>query len=90
MELKNYTKVLVENKLDKLIQKSKVCNCEQCRLDITAIALNNLKPKYIVSPKGEFYAKLSVLEQQYEIDVVSAIIKAIEVVSENPRHNLKA
>ena len=88
MELRNYVEILVENNIDKLIKKSNVCNCEQCRSDITAIALNNLKPKYIVSEKGQFYAKLSILEQQNQINIISEILKAIEIVSKNPRHNL--
>lgn len=88
MQIKNYTENLVEYKIDKLIQKSGVCNCPRCTADIKALALNQLKPKYVVSSKGECYAKLSVLEKQTEIDVISAITKAIEIVSKNPRHDL--
>ncbi len=90
IELRNYTEILVENNLDKIMKKSDVCNCEKCRADITALALNDLKPQYVVSEKGECFAKLSILENQTQINVISAIIKAIEVVSSNPRHNTGA
>ncbi|MDE6181767.1 MAG: late competence development ComFB family protein [Eubacteriales bacterium] len=86
MEIKNYTEVLVANKLDELIAKSGVCDCERCKADITAIALNKLSPKYVVSAKGECYAKLSLFENQFAIDVISTITKAIDIVSKNPRH----
>lgn len=86
MEIKNYTEVLVANKIDELVAKNDVCDCKRCKADITAIALNNLKPKYIVSEKGECYAKLSLFENQLSIDVISSITKGIDIVSKNPRH----
>lgn len=86
MEIKNYTEVLVSNKINELIAKNGVCDCERCKADITAIALNNLKPKYVVSEKGECYAKLSLFENQLSIDVISSITKGIDIVSKNPRH----
>ncbi|HOH89167.1 MAG TPA: late competence development ComFB family protein, partial [Bacillota bacterium] len=63
------------------------CKCDKCRLDIIALALNSLPSKYVVSAKGELYAKVSELEQQFDIDVGTAIIKAAFLVNENPRHN---
>jgi competence protein ComFB len=85
-KLKNYMEELVINKTSELLKIMNICDCEKCRLDIMAIALNELPTKYVVSEKGELYTKLNELEQQFEIDVETAIIKAAVLVSKNPKH----
>ncbi len=89
-ELSNYMEKLVFNKFDE-VKRSRpdICSCEQCRLDICAIALNNIAPRYIVSNKGEIFTKLDMMETQFGIDVLMAISKAIAVVGANPRHHAK-
>lgn len=87
-KLKNYMEELVIVKTDELLKLMNMCQCEKCRLDIIAIALNDLPTKYVVSEKGELYTKLNELEQQFEIDVETAIIKAAVLVSRNPKHNV--
>ncbi len=64
------------------------CQCEKCILDIAAIALNSLSPKYVVTEKGYLYAKANNMNPQFNTDVVTAVTKAIEIVSKNPRHGL--
>lgn len=85
-KLKNYMEELVSTKTDELLKFMNICQCEKCRLDIIAIALNELPTKYVVSEKGELYTKLNELEQQFEIDVETAIVKAAVLVSKNPKH----
>ncbi len=85
-EISNYMEILVEQELDNMIEKMGVCKCDRCRLDIKALALNSLKPKYIVTGSGKLYTKISLLQQQFEVDVLSAITKAILIVKEHPRH----
>lgn len=65
---------------------SKVCKCDLCIDDIMAKALNNLKPYYITTKKGEIYAEYSSLETQHQAEVISEVIKAIEFVSKHPNH----
>lgn len=87
-ELVNSMEKLVFNKLDEMLKARKdLCNCEQCRLDIAAIALNNLSPKYLVTDRGKLYAKIDMMETQFSVNVVMAISKGIEVVSKQPRHS---
>ncbi|NLY53653.1 MAG: late competence development ComFB family protein, partial [Firmicutes bacterium] len=62
------------------------CFCERCLLDITALALNRLPPRYVVCDQGEAYVRTGFLDQQFEVDVLYAILEAIRVVQENPRH----
>ncbi|NLC11054.1 MAG: late competence development ComFB family protein [Firmicutes bacterium] len=73
--------------LDEILEKEKnICKCEQCRLDIAAIALNNLPPRYVVTSKGASYARADLLEMQKYIDIMGAISKGIKLVKEHPRH----
>lgn len=84
--IKNYMEDIVEMFLDNIIKDMDVCKCDQCRADIIAIVLNQLPTKYVVTKEGETYSKTNILIQQFEIDVISAIAKATELVKKNPRH----
>jgi len=84
--IKNYMEYLVEMNLDHIAEGLGCCLCEKCRADITALALNHLPSKYVVSDEGEVFTKMSALQQQAEIDVTSAIMQAALTVSKNPRH----
>ncbi|MCL2564982.1 MAG: late competence development ComFB family protein [Defluviitaleaceae bacterium] len=84
--IKNYMSDLVENSLDTIAQNINCCLCDRCRMDIMALALNNLPSKYIVTDEGGVYAKTSLLAQQFEVDVLAATMNAVMLVSKNPRH----
>jgi len=85
--LKNYMEECTWEFLDEVLTKyPEVCNCESCRYDIAAIALNNLPPRYVVREKGEIYSKASMLRIQYRADIYAALTKAIFQVKESPRH----
>lgn len=86
-KLKNYMEDIVKLYMDDLIKQMDVCKCEQCLADILAITLNNLPTKYVVTNEGETYSKTSILIQQFEIDVISEVTKAAELVRKNPRHS---
>ena len=73
--------------MKEILSDINVCTCDKCLLDIAAIALNDLPPKYIVTEKGELYSKIDTLRQQFEVDVIAAITKAAVLVKRNPRHN---
>lgn len=86
-ELVNYMEKLVFGKLNEvLVTRKDICKCEQCRLDIAAIALNNLAPRYIVTDRGKIYTKLDMMETQFGVDVLMAISKGLNIVAANPRH----
>lgn len=87
MKLHNHMEDLVLSYVDKLLpQFDSVCNCEKCRLDIAALALNNLPGMYSVTEIGEVYSKIKEMETQYVADVTKEITKAIEIVSIRPEH----
>ena len=84
--IKNYMEEIVFNQMKEVLTDINVCSCEKCMMDIAAIALNDLHPKYIVPEKGELYSKINALGQQFEVDVVAAITKAAVLVKRRPRH----
>ena len=88
MELQNYMEILKWQKLDDVLDSHPgVCSCEKCRYDIAALAMNFLPPRYVVTDKGQIYTKIKALEQQFNIDIITAISNAVKVVSSVPHHN---
>lgn len=86
--VKNYMEILVDNFLLSLIQHdAHLLACEKCQDDIRAIALNHLKPIYVVTEKGSLYAKINEFSQQFQVDVKQEIIKAVEKVKSYPQHD---
>ncbi len=86
LHIKNCMEEIVFNFMDEVLGDIDLCKCEKCRLDTAAIALNHLPPKYVVTEKGEIYSKVNILMQQFEVDVISAITRAAEIVKKNPKH----
>ena len=87
MELKNYMEDLVLQHLDRVLNGNpRACHCQKCRYDIAALALNFLPPRYIVGHKGETYTRVKSLEQQFTIDIITAITNAIKIVNAEPHH----
>lgn len=86
----NYMEEIVKNYLKNILKTdtayANVCKCEQCIDDIMAKALNNLKPCYITTKKGEVYAEYSSLETQHQAEVIAEVIRAIEYVAVHPNH----
>jgi competence protein ComFB len=55
-------------------------------MDVMAIMLNNLKPKYVVTDTGALYAQLDDFDPQYKIDFMTVLSQAVKIVSNSPRH----
>ena len=89
-DIKNYMEDCVDDMLQNMLKNiafaTQTCTCEQCKMDIKAISLNSLPQKYVVTRKGELYAKLSSLQNQFEVDIIAAITRASVIVGRNPRH----
>ncbi len=86
----NYMEEIVKNYLHSTLKTdtsyANICKCEQCIDDIMAKALNQLKPCYITTKKGEVYAEYSSLETQHQAEIIAEVIRAIEYVSVHPNH----
>ena len=79
---------LVEQTLDDILSthKTKEICCNKCRNDIISISLNNLPPMYYSSK--EAYHKIKSLDPQLQARITTEIVKAIDIVTKNPQHNL--
>jgi len=84
--LKNYMEEVVLNLMEGVLDDINMCKCELCKMDIAALALNDLPPKYIATETGELYSKVNSLRNQFEVDVIAAITKAAVLVKRSPRH----
>jgi len=85
--LRNYTEEAVKAYMDKWFPEADVCQCDTCRLDVMAIMMNNLKPKYVVTDTGALYAQLDDFDPQIKIDFMTIMSKACEMVRKGPRHD---
>lgn len=84
----NLTEIIVEQVLnERLAEQPGVCNCQKCKYDMMAYALNHLTPRYVVTDKGEALARAMTLNNQVTTDFLVEVSKAIKQISENPRHN---
>ncbi len=64
-----------------------VCKCQKCLDDMTALVLNSVKPKYVVSEAGKIYTSaLNEINRDEEVFILAQVVQAIETVSKNPRH----
>lgn len=87
LELNNYMETVVREVTDELLKQSKeICTCDKCRLDVMAIALNNLSPRYYVTPKGRVFSKLKSTYTDFRAQVVAEVAKAILLVEKLPQH----
>ncbi|MCG8569080.1 MAG: late competence development ComFB family protein [Spirochaetes bacterium] len=86
--LVNETEEVVMEELEKQLNKEEyqtVCRCEECIMDMMALALNQLQPSYRSSFTGVIYAQK--LHDGAFKEKVSAIVKkAVEKISQNPAH----
>jgi len=85
--LKNYMEEVVFNRLEAILNGMDICKCEKCVLDMAAIALNELPAKYVVTDKGVLFSKIDALQNQFEIGVTSAVIRATQIVQKSPLHD---
>ncbi len=67
-------------------KENKICRCQDCILDMAALALNNVKPSYRSSFTGVVYAQ-QLQDGKYMEQVKNAVRNAIEKVKKNPSHN---
>ena len=87
LQLKNYTLEAVTQYLERWYKEAEVCQCESCKLDVMAIMLNNLPPKYVVTDKGALWAQMVDFDPQNRTDFMTIMTQAVKTVNEKPRHD---
>ena len=85
----NETERIVIEQMELQLQEDNavgICKCQDCILDMTAFALNSVKPHYRVNLIGTLY-RSTLDEGDYYEEVSSAVASAIKKISENPSHD---
>ena len=87
--LKNEAEQLVIRELEKQLgeKESEICRCNECIVDMAAIALNSIKPLYRFSLLGTQYAAQAMNDLDYAESVRYAVAQGIEKVGANPAHD---
>ena len=90
--LRNEAENLVLKELERQLDSfsAPLCRCNDCVVDMAAMALNTIKPLYRVSLLGTLYAATAMDEKAYASSVRQAVFKAIEKVRKNPSHEVEA
>jgi competence protein ComFB len=88
--LVNEAEKLVLRELERQLEgyPAPVCNCNDCVVDMAAMALNTVKPIYRVSLLGTLYASRAMEEESYAASIKEAVSNSIERVRENPGHEI--
>jgi len=87
--LKNEAEILVIREIEQQLKSGyeDMCRCNECIVDIAAIALNTIKPLYRFSLLGGLYASQAMTEKSYADSVKQAVTQAIRKVKKNPAHD---
>jgi len=94
----NYDFELLRNEAEKVVlgelgrqledYSEPVCRCNECVVDMAAMALNAVKPLYRVSLLGSLYTASAMDEKTYATSVREAVFNSIEKVRKNPGHDV--
>ena len=92
----NYNFEYLENEAEKLVivelgrqlesNREPICVCNDCVVDMAAMALNMVKPLYKASLLGTLYVSRAMEEKEYAASLREAVFNAIEKVRKNPSH----
>ena len=98
MALENYDFEHLTNEAEKIVlgelgrqlevYSDHICSCNDCVVDMAAMALNAVKPLYRVSLLGTLYTANAMDEKAYATSVREAVFNAIEKVRNNPSHEM--
>lgn len=85
--LQNVQLERVESILEDAMIRSGACTCDVCKMDVIAIALNSLPPKYRGTTIGYTIKNYEARSSQNMADIYDAVYRAIELVNKNPHRN---
>ncbi|GHT51593.1 hypothetical protein FACS1894102_7500 [Spirochaetia bacterium] len=86
--LKNEAERIVLKELGNQLEEysGDVCKCNDCVMDMAAMALNSVKPLYRCSLLGTLYTAEAMQDGAFSQSVKKAITQAIKKVALNPGH----
>lgn len=63
------------------------CSCQRCRADVVALTASKLPTRYSTSFQGRFLIGVELQSKQVQLDILQAMLSAIERVNRSPRHD---
>ena len=92
----NYNFEYLQNEAEKLVlvelgrqleaYSEPICLCNDCVVDMAAMALNMVKPLYKSSLLGNIYVSHAMEEESYANSLREAVFTSIEKIRKNPSH----
>lgn len=82
----NVMEYVVKSRAKEYMGKFDVCLCDRCVADVTALALTNLPPKYIVVEPPSASPLLNYYSNRFSQLIIVELTKACSIVKENPHH----
>ena len=93
----NYNFEYLQNEAEKLVlaelgrqledYSEPICLCNDCVVDMAALALNMVKPLYKASLMGRLYVAHAMEEEGYATSLRECVFTAIEKIRKNPSHD---
>lgn len=84
--LVNVNEEIIKVRMESILKGYDCCKCEKCVNDMMALALNSTKPAYVNTDEGVLFKRINSTLRQTTTDIDIAIVKAVEMVSSNPKH----
>lgn len=84
---RNAMEPLVTRVLHEYLRKDpSLCRCQRCFDDVSAAALNRLKPHYVTTADGMEALERKSKQVQFAVEVVKIVKRCLDKIAEGPRH----
>lgn len=87
LKIHNVMEDMVEKKMDSIMKQIGCCNCELCRADVAAYALNHIDSKYVSTARGELFAKSIQFDSDFDMKLTILISTGAKKVMDYPHHD---
>lgn len=83
----NVMEDLIRTEIDENIVNLGICPCPICRKDLLTLTLNNVKPKYVSTEKGEIITRAgSLASWEGRMKLLAEVTHYASLIKEKPRH----
>lgn len=86
LEPVNINEEFVKQCVSKTINDLGACYCDTCFANACALALNELRPKYVTSRRGALLTEIDEMRVVNQADITVEATKAVLKVMKNPHH----
>lgn len=86
-KIHNIMEDIIESEINNNIDTLQICPCPKCRKDLLTLTLNNVKPQYISTEKGQsFVTATRHASAEDSISLLADITRYALIIGKNPRH----